>query len=87
MKGWYPAWSPDGTQVACSIDERLTIVNVQTKNQKRLLPKNLLFWQQESSWSAVGDKLVFSWNNNPIPPWRRIYVCGTIGRPNKQFTL
>ena len=68
VKGWYPAWSPDGTQIACSIDERLTIVNVQTQNQKQLLPKNLLFWQQESSWSAIGDRLVFSWNNNPIPP-------------------
>ena len=68
VNGWYPAWSPDGTQIACSIDERLTLVNVRTKKPKRLLPRNLLFWQQESSWSAVGDKLVFSWNNNPIPP-------------------
>ncbi len=68
VTGWYPAWSPDGTQIACSIDERLTIINIHTHKQKRLLPKNLLFWQQQPSWSAIGDRLVFAWNNNPIPP-------------------
>ena len=24
--------------------------------------------QREPSWSAIGDKLAFAWNNNPLPP-------------------
>ena len=64
----YPAWSPDGTEIACSVAERLTLINVRTGLQEQLLPKKALFWQRQPSWSAAGDKLVFTWNNNPIPP-------------------
>ena len=63
-----PAWSPDGSEIACSASEQLTVINVRTGAQEQILPKKALFWQRGPSWSATGDKLVFSWNNNPIPP-------------------
>ena len=68
MGAFDPSWSPDGSEIACSASERLTIINVRTGAQEQILPKKALFWQRGPSWSAAGDKLVFSWNNNPIPP-------------------
>lgn len=67
--GWYPAWSPDGAEIACTtLENRMTLINVRTGAQKRILPKKELGGQGLPSWSASGDKLVFSWNNNPLPP-------------------
>ena len=66
--GSVPAWSPDGIDIACSVDKRIVLINVHTSAQKQLLPKKALFWQDDPSWSAAGDKLAFSWNDNPIPP-------------------
>ena len=63
-----PAWSPDGMELACIVGGRLTFINVHTGNQKQLLPKKTTHWQRHPSWSADGDKLTFSWNNNPLPP-------------------
>ena len=36
--------------------------------EKQLLPKNVESFQRDPSWSAAGDKLVFSWNKHPLPP-------------------
>ena len=67
----YPAWSPDGTEIACSvggpIGGRLALVNIRTGAQKQLLSGKALDGQSFPSWSAAGDKLAFSWNNNPLP--------------------
>ena len=68
----YPAWSPDRTEIACSVggpgqDGRLTLINIRTGEQKHLLPVNERGGQSFPSWSAAGDKLAFSWNNNPLP--------------------
>ena len=72
LNAWYPAWSPDGTEMAYTAlhlnTRRLTLIDIRTRKQKRLLPKKAMAWQNDPSWSAAGDKLAFSWNNNPIPP-------------------
>ena len=68
VDGSFPAWSPDGTEIACSVWERLTLINVRTGAQKQLLPKNVESFQRDPSWSAAGDKLAFSWNRHPLPP-------------------
>ena len=28
-------------------------------------------WQSDPAWSTAGDKLVFCWNKNPLPPGHR----------------
>ena len=63
-----PVWSPDGTEIACSVGGRVIFINVRTGKQKRLLPRKAMDWQRQPSWSAVGDKLAFAWNKNPLPP-------------------
>ena len=69
-----PAWSPDGTEIACVVGGRITLINVRTGSQKQLLPKKAQFWQNAPSWSAAGNKLVFSWNKNPLPPDHRLGI-------------
>ncbi len=66
MDGTHPAWAPDGTGIACSIEERLTFVNLRTRARKQFLPKKAIQWQRRPSWSTIGDKLVFSGNNHAI---------------------
>ena len=68
--GLHPAWVPDGAEVAYSRleDGRMTLINVRTGAQKRVLPRKELGGQMSPSWSAMGDKLAFSWNNNRLPP-------------------
>ena len=68
--GLDPAWSPDGTEIAYTPleDGRITLIDVRTGAQKRILPRKELGGQLMPSWSASGDKLTFAWNNNPLPP-------------------
>ena len=67
IDGTDPAWSPDGTEIACIIDERLTFVNLLTRARKQFLPKKAIHWQHRPSWSATGERLAFSGNNQPFP--------------------
>ena len=69
----YPAWSPDGTEIACSVggpgqESRLALINIRTGEREHLLPVRERGGQSLPSWSVAGDKLAFSWNNNPLPP-------------------
>ena len=70
----FAAWSPDGTEIACPIEGRITFINVHTREQEQLLPKRAMFWQSHPSWSAVGDKLAFVWNKNPFPPDHKVGI-------------
>ena len=69
-----PAWAPDGKQIACIVGGRVTFIDIHTRQQEQLLPKKAMFWQNHPSWSAAGDKLVFSWNNNPLPPNHKLAI-------------
>ena len=66
-----PAWSPDGTEIACGAADPastwIIFINVRTRKQERLLPKKSLPWQRTPSWSATGDKIAFAGNKQPIP--------------------
>jgi len=68
---WSPAWAPDGTEIACDVSDPartwIIFINVRTRKQEHLLSKKVLPWQQDPSWSARGDRLAFSGNNNPLP--------------------
>ncbi|MDE0555390.1 MAG: hypothetical protein OXI24_14300 [Candidatus Poribacteria bacterium] len=64
----YPSWSPDGSEIACTIGGRLTLINIRTGAQKQLLPKKAVNFQRDPAWSAVRDKLAFTWNKHPLPP-------------------
>ena len=74
VEGISPEWSPDGTEIAYAnfvignFHRRLTLIDIHTQKPKQLLPKKATPWQNGPSWSATGDKLVFSWNQNPVPP-------------------
>ena len=66
-----PAWSPDGTEIACSAanpaSRWIILVNARTRKHERLLPKKALPWQGDPSWSATADKIAFVGNKDPIP--------------------
>ena len=69
--GSSPVWSPDGSEIACSVSRqfgaRLTFMDVDTRDQKQPLPDKVLLWQYTPSWSAAGDRLVIAGNRHPIP--------------------
>ena len=64
-------WSPDGSEIACSVShalgERLTFINVDTRDREQPLPDKALQWQGAPCWSAAGDRLAISGNKHPIP--------------------
>ena len=62
IDGTDPAWAPDGTGIACNIEERLTFVNLHTRARKQFLPKKAIQWQRRPSWSTKG--VAFSGNNH-----------------------
>ena len=70
--GFDPAWSPDGTEIACAVgalsQNRLALINVRTGEQKLPVRVKVMNSQSDPSWSAAGDKLAFAWNKNPLPP-------------------
>ena len=67
----YPAWSPDGSEIAGSVGHqlgaRLMFINVRTREAEQRLPDEALLWQFDPSWSAAGDRLAFAGNRHPLP--------------------
>ena len=60
VRGFFPAWSPDGTAIAyvtyvpIGHDRRVTLVDIRTRKQTRVLPKDAIAWQNHPSWSKTG---------------------------------
>ena len=69
--GSSPEWSPDGSEIAYSISHqfgaRLTFMDVRTRKLEQPLPDKALQWQENPSWSAVGDRLAISGNRHLLP--------------------
>ena len=74
VQGFFPAWSPDGTEIVyiayvpIGHTRLITLIDIRTRKQTRLLPKAAMDWQNFPSWLGAKDKLVFSWNKHPLPP-------------------
>ena len=72
MNAHDPMWSSDGTEILCSYLVRITIINVRTGKQKQPLSRKVADWQLQPSWSATGDKIVFTGHKDPpLPPDRK----------------
>ena len=69
--GASPAWSPDGSEIACSVSHqfgsRLTFLNVDTRETEQPLPDKVLRRQSSPCWSAAGDRLAITGNKHPKP--------------------
>ena len=68
---FYPAWSPDGTEIVYRASDLegtwIAFLNVRTRKVEPLLPKKAFRWETDPSWSATGDKLIFTGNKHPLP--------------------
>ena len=70
--GISPAWSPDGSEIVCSLsrhphEAQLTFINVHTRTEEQPLSWKTLRRQYEPSWAATGGRLAFSGNRHPLP--------------------
>ena len=71
VEGFHPAWSPDGTEIVFASgvfgSHRLTLINVRTGRQKKILPEDVRAWQHWPAWCPTGKKIAFSWLNHVLP--------------------
>ena len=71
VEGFDPAWSPDGTEIVFASgafgSHRLTLINVRTGRQKKILPEDVRAWQHKPAWSSTGAEIAFSWLNHALP--------------------
>ena len=69
--GLSPEWSPNGSEIACSVSHalgaRLTFINVRTRDREQPLLDKALPWQRLPSWSAAGDRLAITGNKHLRP--------------------
>lgn len=74
--GGFPAWSPTTAEIAFIFVQgegnyHLPIVNLNTGEEKRLLPNNELRMLFHPAWSPLGDKIAFTWLKKGIYVVRR----------------
>jgi Tol biopolymer transport system component len=58
FEGESPAWSPDGSWIACSIDSNLYVYNLNDGERTQVTTEGGV----DPAWSPDSEKLAFSWN-------------------------
>ena len=92
-KGRYPIWSSDGNEIAFVMGElghnRIWLLNLQTREQRLLLPDDAIPWMRWPAWSPTGDKIAFCWLNHfPFVGFfdkQTIYIANRDGTGLKQI--
>ena len=90
----FPAWSPDGKQIACAVNndgDSIYIVGTDGRNARRMSP--LGFWSRNPAWSPDGKWIAYDAYDEPIahPPdnpnaARHIFIVSVEGGEPRQIT-
>ncbi len=83
LGGW-PAWSPDSSEIAFILTEgpwaySLKVVNLETREERRLMPKAEIGKFFKPDWSPDGTRIAFYWSK------KGIYVMDRNGRGLKRL--
>ena len=83
LGGW-PAWSPDSSEIAFISTEgiwaySLKVVNLETREERRLMPKEEIGKFFKPDWSPDGTRIAFYWSK------KGIYVMDRNGRGLKRL--
>ena len=83
LGGW-PAWSPDSSEIAFILTEgpwaySLKVVNLETRQEKILMPKEEIGKFFDPDWSPDGTRIAFYWSK------KGIYVMDRKGRGLKRL--
>jgi TolB protein len=74
-----PAWSPDGTKVACGSQDSIWVMGADGSNLRRLTPKRSDVSYSDPTWSPDGTELAFTGFVEPEIYLRDIYTMDVNG--------